>query len=262
MKKLVIAGILLSFLSSCNMDNITSKEVLQEQQKQQEQQDADTLTVHEDNSFPPPIIPDVVIVDSEFNDRLNPESPAYFGDEYVKGIELFYLHEGKRITPYEAYRFSGGGKYWFVDDLSVFDSPVNPEKRPYYDKDGILHMIRENPLDCYFIPLGTVNISTSDDHYNYINYICYPDGSEDEIKIQLYKVSKGVKVDKIWVNDELAYAVSENEKLSLMGKLPDSVDITNPDDFLSYYNPKYIPLDDIGNQVKPKYDLNILVLMK
>ena len=41
--------------------------------------------------------PIMIIVDEVLNDRLNPESPTYFGEEYIKGIELSYLHNGERM---------------------------------------------------------------------------------------------------------------------------------------------------------------------
>jgi hypothetical protein len=44
----------------------------------------------------------IAIVDESFSDRLNPDSPAYFGDEYTNGIKVLYYYKGNKLT-YEEY---------------------------------------------------------------------------------------------------------------------------------------------------------------
>lgn len=204
--------------------------------------------------------PEMVLVDSAFNDRLNPKSPGYWGDEYVKGIKVFSLYKGRRITPYEAHQITGLSWY----EPGIFDTPVRSYEKPWRDKDGTIHMVRQNTLGYYYI--SCITAWEEPFRYETYIYICYPNGSEDEIKILLYVTKDEYKIsynDKIWVNGELAYAMSENEKLFLSGELPDSVDIMNPDNFQNYYNPKYYPwLENFRDHVRPVNATDIVVIMK
>ena len=87
-------------------------------------------------------------------------------------------------------------------------------------------------------------------------YIQYPDGNEDEIKVQLYRTPSLLLMDQIWINGELVYSMHPKEG-SLSTK--------------QYYNPEYYPflvptLDDngkqIGDLVQPENGTRIIVIKK
>ena len=87
-------------------------------------------------------------------------------------------------------------------------------------------------------------------------YIQYPDGNEDEIKVQLYRTPSLLLMDQIWINGELVYSMHHKEG-SLSTK--------------QYYNPEYYPflvptLDDngkqIGDLVQPENGTRIIVIKK
>jgi hypothetical protein len=175
----------------------------------------------------------VALVDQDFQDRLNPESPAYFGDEYVRGIKVLYPYKGKKITDpvLMAYAFKG------QMDMSHYTSIYTTIRPPH------------NPLGYYF--MVTAPSLFADDSYVYIRY---PDGSEDEVKVQIYERrgerSVVILIDKVWFNDELVCDLQEGGS--------------------DYYNPKYYPalkqpiLDDegkqIGEHVQPLYGTLIVVV--
>jgi hypothetical protein len=180
----------------------------------------------------------VALVDQDLQDRLDPESPAYFGDEYVRGIKVLYPYKGKKITDpvLNAYAFKG---QMDMSHYTTIYTTINPP---------------HNPLGYYF--MLTAPSLFADDTYVYIRY---PDGSEDEVKVLIYERrdgrSKLVLIDKVWFNDELA--------CDLQGDLQG----TGPD----YYNPNYYPvlepiLDDegkpMGEHVRPLGALNLIVVVK
>ena len=187
----------------------------------------------------------IVIVDEALQDRLNPESPSYLGEEYTNGIEVFYLYNGKKVTFLELYHYSGGGSRFFIDDVENHQ-PIFPPKR-----DG---HIDQGTLGFYFIdctsPWGYANVIEDEREVTY-TYIRYPDGSEDEIKVQYLIEETLYLYEKIWINGVLAFergAWGEKE---------------------FYYNTKYYPfleplLDDAGKQrgVAPKNGTNIVVITK
>lgn len=89
----------------------------------------------------------------------------------------------------------------------------------------------------------------TDDNLAFV-YIRYPDGKEDEIKIEIFrnKEETVTLLDKIWVNNELIYSKSEN-----------------------FYNSDYYPwlepvLDDndkqIKNLVQPVDGTSVIALKK
>lgn len=186
----------------------------------------------------------IVLTDPELNDLLNPESPSYLGEEYTKGIIVMYLNTGKKtlhkFTP--QYTNEGGiRKEW---------NTIYP---PYQDIQGY-GRIKENTKGYYYIPLpfyktdGDQNISCT--------YFMYPDGSEDEIKVQLYETSSLSLIDQMWINQELVYSMHPREG-SVSTK--------------QYYNPEYYPflvpaLDDngkqIGDLVHPEDGMRIVVIKK
>ena len=136
------------------------------------------------------IVIQIVLTDPELNDRLNPGSPSFLGEEYTQGIEVMspFVTEGNRDIAY--------------------------------------------------------------------TYIQYPDGNEDEIKVQLYRTSSLLLMDQIWINGELVYSMHPKEG-SLSTK--------------QYYNPEYYPflvptLDDdgkqIGDLVQPEGGTSIIVIKK
>ena len=114
----------------------------------------------------------VVILDAKHQDRLDPQSPAYFGDRFVRGIKTFGFWDGKRqhcvamshiSTPFNSNHYTVH-LYWF---------------KPVYE----------------------------DGRYYFYTYICYPKGKEDQIKFRCKQDENGYRLyyDKIWVNDELVY---------------------------------------------------------
>jgi hypothetical protein len=246
MKKAVIIGMLLAFSGSCYND----KELVIPEKKPDEppaefNEGNEELPENENDTSMIVVnqaaLPTIVLVDSAYNDRLNPKSLGYWGEAYVKGIEVFSLHEGRRITSYDAYQLSGGGSLFSVDDPSIFYSPVRPRKN---DK-----VFRPNSLGYYFL---TYWIAKDAFRYDHSIYVCYSDGTEDEMKVHLY-VSKNRMfsfIDKIWINGELAYAMSEAERMYWDGRgLTDVIEL-----YYDYYNPKYYPwlepvINDEGKQV-------------
>lgn len=204
----------------------------------------------------------VALVDQELQDRLNPDSPAYFGETYAEGIKLMYLYNGKKLTILEAWPHFSVGEY-----SDNFD-----EIFPPFRETADYGAISEGTYGYYFLNGTNGPILSDEDLISYM-YIHYPDGKEDEIKVQLFK-SKNRNLTllrKVWINGELAYAMSENVVLFRLGLLPDTADRSDPDYFLDYYNPANFPfmepvLDDdgnqIGNSVRPKYGTPLFFIRK
>ena len=147
------------------------------------------------------------IVDSDFQDLLNPESSGYFGEE----IKVKYLHNDIS-EPFKASLFG----------QTVFPPPDTVPLRCYFG--------------CYYIVGLTPSLSlpfVKDDNGSstYYYYICYPDGNEDEIKVEvglftnkLIPCGSAYIAEKIWINGELVCEMLDFEKK----------------DF--YLNPEYYPL--------------------
>ena len=186
----------------------------------------------------------IVICDETQNDRLSPESSAYFGDYYMKGIELLFLCDGKKCTFIDYYRFIGGGSWFWIDDVEnhVYVSPPFRQIGEYN--------IDQLTLGYYYIDCtSSAYIMEYGQKVTY-TYIKYPDGNEDEIKTQIYEAPGLMINEKIWINGELAYEMGA----------------WGAKDF--YYNPKYYPwmkpvYDDIGSQkgVMPEAG-NMVVMIK
>ena len=155
------------------------------------------------------------------NDRLNPESPAYFGDDFFKGIEVLVLCNGEKMTYstfyYDIYKelydpYSGNGQGYILRD---------PDKRKIFNIS--YGMISYNVIECFaglFPPL----LVYEDDRIFTYTFIRYPDGNEDEIKIQFLFEDDKRYIDVIWINQEVAYMRTEDTSQKV------------------YYNPKYFPL--------------------
>lgn len=162
----------------------------------------------------------VVIVDEALNDRLNPDSPSYFGEEYVRGIKVLYLCDGKKLEFLDYYYFIGGGVRFFIENVKN----RNPISEPHFDSFG--HYF----IDC----VGTPFMENGEQVV--YTYLSYPDGNEDEIKVRYFHDGGFLAIDKIWINGELAL---------------EGVEIVNPGQM--YYNPKYFPwmrpiIDNSGKQ--------------
>ena len=194
----------------------------------------------------------IVITDNAFNDRLNIDSPSYFGQEYVEGITHPILYEGEggkvRVELDKTFSREPNPPYLWV-------SPYFPGRIWHDGDDNIYRRVVSPPskstLDYYYIMCDPIfGVIENGEQVEY-NWICYPDGSEDEIKSTAYRVKGLITHDKIWINGELAY-----ERGAWGVK-----------DF--YYNPKYYPwmkpvLDDKGNQIgeMPEGYRNVMVLVK
>lgn len=44
------------------------------------------------------IVIQIVLTDPELNDRLNPGSPSFLGEEYTQGIEVMYRYKDQKLT--------------------------------------------------------------------------------------------------------------------------------------------------------------------
>ena len=212
MKKVMIYLMLVALFGACNkgMDDLNKKEEPVEEKTLEEEPSPKPaegeLEYKLDNEgFGKHRTVLISLVDEELNDRLNPDSPSYFGDVFIKGIELLVLCNGEKITCFEFYTEHLGREY-------------DPERR--FIKLGFneyfFHLI-----DCttgIFSPL----LVYEEDRICTYTYLSYPDGSEDEIKIQLEGNYRWY-IEFIWINNEVAFVRSE--------------DTTNK----VYYNPKYFP---------------------
>ena len=179
-------------------------------------------------SFVQDIMVRVIIVDITQNDRLNHDSPAFWGDDYTNEIEVLYLCDGKKLTYLEYYTFMGGGDWFVIDDVEK-----SKFVRPPYGQNGESN---EMTNGYYFIDCTSGAYVIEDGHEVYYTYIRYPNGSEDEIKVQLYEAKNLHLKDKVWINGELVY------EIGFWGVKE------------HYYNAKYFPfmqpvVDDNGNQV-------------
>ena len=163
----------------------------------------------------------VMIVDEELNDRLNPESPSYLGDEYIQNISVGYraIREDNDNVLIESFEqkqpvtYRNGTRQQYI--YFIWCSPYAID---YRDEDN------EDYKD---LGWSVCKYPTYTDIY-------YPDGSVDEIKSQ-FRYSSGdngsvLTISKIWVNDELAYEFGYTRERP------------------PYYNPEYYPW------LKPMYD--------
>ena len=160
--------------------------------------------VNEGDDIIPNLPPwNLVIIDSELNDRFNPESPTYFGVEYIQKIDVLthVLYTEELVSIGGMWRDVLENSPYYAEDLSKMIGPVLPP--------GLT-------IPTYFsIPLSYGG-----------TYVRYPDGSEDIILFQGKQIENGGgRVSNIiLINGELAY----DSKSGLMEDL--------------YYNPKFFPL--------------------
>ena len=161
----------------------------------------------------------VAIFDERQNDRFNPVSDTYFGDDFIKGIDV--LHR-KSNNSYESRK-------------NIIKNNASPEEL-------------KNITGVVYHPRGTRKYYTLDcsnfdwfflegDNVVSFTYIQYPDGIWDEIKVQIIINDKGniVMIEKLWINDDLAFSMSESIKASIFrGDLSKSPEY-------DYYNTTYYP---------------------
>ena len=150
---------------------------------------------------PPPMA--IILIDEDGKDRLNPKSPAYFGDEFVKGIRVLGFNR-KYLNPVCCPRHNCDCiMYW----------PIRP---PFIWVEGHGYVGQGNNGFYTIVLGGTAGEDEDGESYAFM-YICYPDGSEDMIRF---------RIGKVLVNSELAMDM----------KLGSGV---KEDLWHRYYNPKY-----------------------
>ncbi|MDR0429651.1 MAG: hypothetical protein LBH58_04130 [Tannerellaceae bacterium] len=199
----------------------------------------------------------IAIVDQLLQDRLNPDSKSYFGEKYAKEIKVLYLFNNEKRTISSIWPDVTNGQSYLPEDYEEIQAPFR-ETENYGSVD-------QNSLGYYFLHASSYFLldDVTDTSYTYVRY---PNGEEDEIKVQIFKNRKGniTRIRKIWINGELAYSVSENSVLFMQGMLPDSVDTTDPDMFLNYYNPKNYPFleQTSDHKVYPKNGSDVVVIIK
>ena len=198
----------------------------------------------------------ILIVDEDYNDRLNPQSPSYFGKEYIDGITRSYLYEGKiRIGRFEGYRPKFPGSYEYVSDL--FPGVVMYAET--IENYSVVLDPSWETMNYYYIPCDDGFGFFEDNEIVYYSWICYPDGSEDELKVQIFEneTSSIIQIGKLWVNNELAFDMGtwNGPEKGFAG------------DF--YWNPKYYPwmipsYDNLGNLLGmfPKGYRNCVLITK
>lgn len=210
----------------------------------------------------PPFRPiKIVILDKAQNDRLNPESPSYFGKDYSNGIEVFYLYNGIKRTFLEYYYLIGGGTWYFIDNVEKI-KPIFPPYRKTVDYGDMSY----GTLGYFFVDISWYPTFEEDDLDVSYAYIQYPDGSEDVIKCE-YSTYYGEKIycrEKIWINGELVFQLRYKKVIVESLSTPDEPFIFNQ----AYFNPKYYPwlepvfLGGIQVGVQPKEGTDIIVLTK
>ena len=136
----------------------------------------------------------IVLTDPELNDRLNPGSPSFLGEEYTQGIEVLYRYKDQKLTLPQLWPLQTNGGAILGEWSTIY--PPYMEDNGYGKTDG-------NTKGYYYIEASPfVTEGNRDIAYTYIQY---PDGNEDEIKVQLYRTSSLLLMDQIWINGELVY---------------------------------------------------------
>lgn len=187
----------------------------------------------------------IVLTDPELNDRLNPESESFLGEEYTRDIEVLYRYKDQKLTLPQLWPLQ-------TNEGAILGewSTIYP---PYIENNGGEKTDRNTKGYFYIEASPYVTEGNRDIAYTYIKY---PNGSEDEIKVQLYRTPSLLLMDQIWINGELAYSMLPREG-SLSTK--------------QYYNPEYYPflvptLDDngkqIGDLVQPEGGTRIIMIKK
>jgi len=201
--------------------------------------------VHDEEGLVMPmssLLTSVVIVDAAFNDRLNPESSSYFGEEYIEGIEFLVLKDSEKQPIQSPYYHCPEGPAPYFWRLKKNDAPLTAE--------DIAYMTIIQPPQRWNEDYGYMNIYNTRGFYFILLtghcFIKYPDGSEDELRVQYSEDKFGTqRIEKVWLNKELAY-----ERGNFVDKA-------------YYYNPKYFPwmkplLHDDGSQYGEIPDIGLV----
>lgn len=178
----------------------------------------------------------IVIADSSLNDCLSPESSSYLGADFIQGIEVYWLNNGKKLSYSDVYNLYAEqgliSKDWEKNypEQTVCSPKVQSEENGTID---------QNTCGYYFIDVSPRFTDNGIAH----TYIDYPNGKEDDIKVQIIENSGTTVIRRIWINDELAYDRCISK--------PDSESILDTD---YYYNATNYPflesvLDDNGKQI-------------
>ena len=153
-----------------------------------------------------PIPIHVSLLDETHQDLLNPASPAFLGNNFFGGIKTYGFWDGKRQH---------------CVAMNPIDAPNRSNQSPFY----------------YVVNLYWFKPVIEDDRHVFYTYICYPDGSEDEIKVRENSSDPcNVFYDKIWVNGELVY--------------DQFYDVSKENLWRRYYNPNYF------HWMEPVYDMD------
>ena len=203
----------------------------------------------------------VAILDELFQDRLNPESPAYLGEDYINGIKFFNMVDGQKVETRPLCYYDSRDKVWRqgFNDIAITEieaARLQKIQPPYIDKDEEAWNIPQNPpYGYYFIqemcPPFPFTENEDGRKVGY-TYIQYPDGSEDTIKVRLYDeaITTILAYDKIWINGEVALD-------GMFHSIGEGI-----------YNPKYYPWlepvykDNIQIGVLPKFGSPIVFITK
>jgi len=178
----------------------------------------------------------VVIVDENYNDRLNSESPSYWGNEYTNGINLYAMHKSERVLYRDIFSLQNSEEFGGSVPIFAIDE--------YYAKFSTITSYPVNitkDIQFYMIFCGEGESEFTEDEETIVyNWISYPDSSEDEIIVKMAGL-EGLPsewyIDKLWINGELAFQ-REYEDV-----IVESLSTSN-EPFIykqAYYNPKFYP---------------------
>ena len=182
----------------------------------------------------------LMIVDLDNNDRLNPESPGFWGEEYIEGIEMLYLIDGAKSAEYT-------GKAESLGSGNFYDPEFTKEFKPVWSYGYFDYLI-----NC----LSTAFVVEDDEKITYV-YVRYPDGSEDEIKVLVHDskmVGAFPKVSKVWFNGELAFVGGSYDEEWVL-----TLDYFNPEFYPSWFTGTYIDYNGDVHTIFPKDRLVIVI---
>jgi len=243
MKKFPIATIALVLFCSCSTNTKIEVEEPQEivEVSTPEEPQTDTPLY----STAGPVC--VAIVDEYFNDRLDPESPSYWGYEYINGTNVFVMYKGERLLHINLFPFTNSEEYggavprFAIDEYYAHYTHI-PSDRVFITED----------IQLYAYGCGEGEDSLSEDgEVAASNWIVYPDGNEDEIRVQMGgRDTFDWYVKKVWINGELAFQREFEDVIVESLSTPEEPFIFKQ----AYYNPKFYPwmkpvLTDKGEQM-------------
>ena len=233
--KFQIIIISLALLFSCSINKTIEIEEYQEE-PQVEQQTEKPLT----GSYGPI---GIVIVDEDYNDRLNPESPSYWGDEFTKGIELFTMYKGQRLLYKHLFPLLNSEDYGgSVPGFAIEEYFAKYSTITSYNAFNKYYVIFCGDGEKSLTEGGEIVVS---------NWICYPDESEDKVEIEWGDAhSINPYIAMIWINGELAFQRVYEDVILESLSTPEEPFIFKQ----AFYNPKYYPwmkpiLTDNGEQI-------------